>query len=129
MFIEGDESRVGDGDPVGVAREVLQYSFGSGERSSGIDIPFAATKTGKETFEGTGMLEGFEFAKEVQALLSVEHEEFIEEPASEQGGEHFDGQEEVVSRGDPSVAIEGGTTTGDDKVGMGMMAHGGAPSV
>ncbi len=51
-------------------------------------------------------LKGFEFAKEAQALLAVEREEFIEEQTSEQGGEHFDGQEEVISGGNPSVTIE-----------------------
>ena len=106
VFIEGDESRVSDSDPVGVTREVLKHSLGSGERRSGIDIPFAVTKASEETFEGAGMLKGFELAIEVQAVLSVEREEFIEEPASEQGGEHFDVDEEVLSRGDPSITIE-----------------------
>ncbi len=52
VFIEVDESRVSDSDPVGVTREVLKHSLGSGKRSSGIDIPLAVTKASDEAFEG-----------------------------------------------------------------------------
>ncbi len=121
VFIEVDESRVSDGDPVGVTREVLKHSLGSGERSSGIDIPFAVTKASDEAFEGARVLKRTELGKEVQALLAVEREEFIEEQTSKQCGEHFDVDEEVVTRGDPSLTIEGEAAAGDDKVRMGMM--------
>ena len=97
MFIEGDETRVSDGDPVGISGEIFEYSGGSGERRSGINIPLAVTKASDEAFEGTGMLEGSEFAKEAQAMLGIEREEFIEEHTTEQGGEDFDVDEEVVA--------------------------------
>ena len=75
------------------------------------------------------MLEGSEFAKEAQALLSIENEEFIEEQTTEQGGEDFDVDEEVISRGDPSITIEREATARDDEVHMGMMGHSRAPGV
>jgi hypothetical protein len=71
-----------------------------------MDVPLSVTKASDEAFEGAGVLEGFELAKEAQALLSIENEEFIEEQTTEQGGEYFDVDEEVVTGGDPSVAIE-----------------------
>ena len=52
------------------------------------------------------MMKGLEFAKEAQALLGVELEEFIEEQTSKQCGEDFDVDEEVGPGGNPSVAIE-----------------------
>ncbi len=108
VFIEADESRVSDSDTVGVSGEVLEYSAGPGKWRSGINIPLAVTKASDETFEGTGMLKGLEFAKEAQALLAVEREEFIEEQTSEQGGEHFDVDEEVVTRGEPGYYSQHG---------------------
>ena len=96
VFIEADESRVGDSDSVGVSGEILEYSAGPGKWRSSINIPFAVTKASEETFKGARMLKVLEMAEEVQALLSVEREEFIEEQTTEQGGEHFDVDEEVV---------------------------------
>ncbi len=52
VFIEVDESRVGDSDAVSVSGEVLEYSAGAGKRRSSIDIPLAVTKASDEAFEG-----------------------------------------------------------------------------
>ena len=71
-----------------------------------MDIPLAVTKASDEAFKGAGVLKRTEFAKEAQTSLAVEREEFIEEHTSEPGGEHFDVDEEVIPRGNPSVAIE-----------------------
>ena len=38
-FIVGNETRVSDGDPVGIAGEISQYRLGSGEGSFGIHNP------------------------------------------------------------------------------------------
>ncbi len=38
-LIAGDEAAVADGDPMGVAGQVGEHSFGSGERPLGIDHP------------------------------------------------------------------------------------------
>ncbi len=38
-FIAGDEPAVTDGDPMGVARQVSEHGFGSGERTLGIGHP------------------------------------------------------------------------------------------
>ncbi len=106
VFIEGDESRVGDGDAVGISGEIFEYGAWPVERRSGIDVPLAMTKASEEAFEGARVLKRTEFAKEAQTSLAVENEESVEEQTSEQGGEHFDVDEEVVTRGDPSFAIE-----------------------
>lgn len=124
VFIDADEARVGDGDAVGITREVGQHGLGPGEGRSCIDVPFAPAKSNDETFESARVGKRLELGKEVQALLGVEGEEFIEKQTSEQGGEDFDGDEEVVARGAPSVTVEGETTAGDDAVQMGMMSHG-----
>lgn len=114
VLIEGDEPGVGDGDAMGVAGEIFEYCAGSGKWRSGVDIPLAVAKASDEAFEGAGVLKRLELAKEAQALLAVECEEFIEEPASEQGGEHFDVDEEAGARANPAMAVEGETAAGDD---------------
>lgn len=39
LSVVGDESGVGECDAVGVAAEVLEYGFGSGERCFDMDVP------------------------------------------------------------------------------------------
>ena len=71
-----------------------------------MDIPFAVTKASEEAFEGAGVLEGSEFAKEAQAFAQRRVRGVYREQTTEQGGEYFDVDEEVVPGGDPSFAIE-----------------------
>jgi hypothetical protein len=42
--IEGDEAAVGDGDPMGVARQVGEHRFGSPERPLRVDHPLGLTQ-------------------------------------------------------------------------------------
>ena len=44
MLVEGDEARVGDGDAMGVAGEVVQDLAGTGPRESGIEVSLLLTK-------------------------------------------------------------------------------------
>jgi hypothetical protein len=43
--IEAEESSVGDGNPMGVAGQVLQHMFGSSERRLGVDYPLSSAQT------------------------------------------------------------------------------------
>ena len=44
VFVEGDETGVGDGDAVGVSREVGEDCAGSGEGGTGIDDPLGVAQ-------------------------------------------------------------------------------------
>ena len=41
LGVEGDEPRIGDGDAVGVAREIGEHLFGASEGALGVDVPLA----------------------------------------------------------------------------------------
>ena len=43
--LEAEEPSVGDGDPVGVAGQVLQHMFGSAERRLGVDHPLCSAQS------------------------------------------------------------------------------------
>src|SRR6202051_3262167 len=51
-LVEGDEPRVGDGDPVSVAREVGENGPGSGEGSLGVDDPLGPARSREDGVEG-----------------------------------------------------------------------------
>ena len=42
--IEAEESSVGDGDPMGVAGQILQHMLGSAERRLGVDHPLSSAQ-------------------------------------------------------------------------------------
>jgi hypothetical protein len=47
--IEAEESSVGDGNPMGVAGQVLQHMFGSSERRLGVDHPLSPAHVPKQS--------------------------------------------------------------------------------
>ena len=65
VLVEGDETRVVDGDAVGVAGEVVQDLSGPGPRGSGIEVPLFFAKWGDEVGEGAGVVKVLEMAEEV----------------------------------------------------------------
>ena len=46
--VEAEQSSVGDGNPVRVARQVLQHMFGSSERRLGVDHPLSPAHVAKQ---------------------------------------------------------------------------------
>src|ERR1700722_11169461 len=47
--VEAEESSVGDGNPMGVAGQVLQHMFGSSERRLGVDHPLSPAHVPKQS--------------------------------------------------------------------------------
>ena len=45
-LVVGDQTLIGDGDPVGVAREIGEHGLGAGERRLGVDHPSIFFLTG-----------------------------------------------------------------------------------
>ena len=46
--VEAEESSVGDGNPMGVAGQILQHMFGSSERWLGVDHPLCSAQGAKQ---------------------------------------------------------------------------------
>ena len=46
VLVEGDQAAVGDGDAVGIARQIGQHGLWTAERTLGIDDPFGLARRG-----------------------------------------------------------------------------------
>jgi hypothetical protein len=60
VVLEGDQSMIGNGDPVGVAGEVAQDMLGATEGRFKIDDPVLAEQGAQERGEGWRLTEGLE---------------------------------------------------------------------
>jgi hypothetical protein len=67
--VERDQAAVGDGDTVGVAREIGQHGLGSTERPLGIDHPFDLAQRCQVCREGLRIGERRVIAEELKLLL------------------------------------------------------------
>ena len=64
--MQGAQALVGDGDPVGVAAEVVKDLFGTGEGSLRIDDPFGLAGRAEVLSEAPWVAEGLQPAGEAQ---------------------------------------------------------------
>ncbi len=66
VVVDADQAIVGDGDAVGVAGDIGQHLFGSGEGRLGIDHPFGLSRTAEVAPEAAAIAERREGAEEAQ---------------------------------------------------------------
>jgi len=83
-FIAGHEPAVADGDPMGVASEVSEHGFGSGERSLGIDHPVDGAQWRQIVGEVLGLSEVLVRAEELQMTSVVRGAELFQEQTPKQ---------------------------------------------
>lgn len=100
-----NEPMIGNGHPVGVAADIVDYLLWPGERWLGVDDPFHVSHRVEITGESLGILECLKRREEpqltgVEGLLQISQEQ-----SAEQSGEHPYGQEETGSAGDPPGTI------------------------
>src|SRR5258706_9266403 len=100
-----DEAMVGNGDPMGVPRQVVEHMFGSAKRRLGIDHPVLAEQLAQESAESLFSLQRFETAGEQEFLFVEGTLQARHELAAEDRAEYFDGQEKCVAGMDPPLAI------------------------
>src|SRR6202046_228805 len=114
---------------MGVAGEISENRFRSGEGSLGIDDPLATPQRREGGDERTLVCERGEIAEEVQSTGLLQRGEAVEEEAAEQAREDAHGQEEAGPAGDPARAVRRQAAAGNDDVDMGMMGQRRAPGV
>ena len=71
LVIGRDETAIGDGDAVGIAREIAQHLLRPGERVLGVDHPFDLAQWCQEALERSSVSECGMVAEESQAALRV----------------------------------------------------------
>jgi hypothetical protein len=62
--LEAYESSVGDGDPMGVAGQILQNMLGSAKRRLGVDHPLSSSEASEQRVEGARCRERSQLAGE-----------------------------------------------------------------
>ncbi len=86
-LVEPDQTRIRDGDPVGVAGEIGEHGLRPGEGSLGEDDPLAATQRRERGVEGALVGKGREVAEEDEPAGLLQRSEAFEKEAAEQAGE------------------------------------------
>ena len=129
LVVERDEPGVGDGDAVGVAREIGKHGFRPGEGSLGVDDPLGAAQRRERGVEGSLVGEGLEAAEEDEATGRMQGCEPFEEEPAEETRQHPHGQEEAGLAGDPARTVRRQAAAGNDDVDVRMVGERRAPGV
>ena len=82
--VGGDQPAIGDGDAVGVARQVGEHGLRPGERLLGVDHPLGLAQRREEGREGSRLGEHGVVAEEREASSLVSSEELAQEQSPEQ---------------------------------------------
>ena len=103
VVVERDQAAVGDGDAVGVAREIAQHFLGSAEWALAVDHPFAVAQWRQVCGEGLRIRQRSMIAEELQLSGLVSGDELLQEQAAEQSREHTHREEEARPARDPAA--------------------------
>src|SRR6202162_703866 len=82
--IGGDEPAIGDGDAMGIARQVGEYGLWSAERPLGIDHPINLAQRRQIRLEGSDVIEAGVDAEEFETSGPVGGDELGQESSPEQ---------------------------------------------
>ena len=123
MLIETDQAAVGYRDPVGVARQIRQHSFGSGEGFLGVDDSVDIAQWCQHRLERGAIGQADVVTKETGPPGSVQFGQPFQNEPPVKAGQHSHGEEEVLATGDPPGAIGRQSTTRYDHVDMGVVRH------
>src|SRR5260370_28053836 len=126
---DGEQAMVGDGDTMGVTREIVQHMLGSAEGRLGIDDPVLLEQGAQEGGEGLFVVERRALAAERELAVAKSASQSSDELAAEDTAEHLDGQEEVRARRYPVALIRRQTAAGHDTVDMRVRLQGLSPSM
>ena len=128
-LVERQQAAVGDGDPVGIAREIGEHGLGAGERRLGIDYEALLPDRGEMAQEEAAVGETGLRAEERKSSRLMEFEQPGEEQAAEERAQHPHRQEEGRTRRYPAPPVERDAAARHDHVDMGMVCHRRSPGV
>lgn len=127
--VEREQPLVGDGDPVGVAGEVLEHLLGAAEGRLGVDHPVFGVEVFSPAFPAGAWSQGLELAMEGEFSLVESLLEVAEELASKEATQDADGEKEVGAGDDPASGIERQPATRDHCVNMRVVVEVLAPGM
>src|SRR5215472_335091 len=118
-----EQSAIRNGNPVGVACQVLQHMVGTAERGLGIDHPLLAAQLGEHGVEACGASQRSQSTGKAQLLVSVSLLEKGQHLAAEQAPQHRHGQQESGAAGDPAGVIQRESARRNQAVQVRMMTQ------
>jgi hypothetical protein len=128
-LLQGEKPAVGDGDPVGIAREIFQDLVRATEGRLGIDHPFSGACLDEEPTEHTWIRQRSERSAEREMTVVEGLPQEGEELAPEEPTQDPDREKEARAAVDPVGAVPGETAGRDYAVEMGMVVKCLAPGV
>lgn len=105
---------------MGISAEVVEDFIGSTERRLGVDDPWLFIKLRDQAVESGLRLERSGLTRENELAADKDLSEEVDILAAENGGESFDGKEEIFGGRNPTVASVGQDAGGDEAVEMKM---------
>lgn len=121
--IGSDQTAVGNRDPMGVAGQICQYSFGSSKRFLCINDPVDFAERLKEGVEGISIGEVSVITEGAQLPGFVQLAQPVQNEPPVQTGQHPDGQEEVLAAGNPLGAIGRQASARHDHMDVWVVRH------
>ena len=100
--VAGDQAAVGDGNAVGVTRQIGQHGLRSAERALCVDDPLGLAQRRQISREGLRIGQMYVVAEEAEAAGRVGGDERLEEQPAEQAREHAHGEEEIRAARHPT---------------------------
>jgi hypothetical protein len=100
--LQGKQSRVGDGDAMGITREVSQNLFGSSKGRLGVNNPVGLPQLPGQARELGGLRPASRGAVKTELAFSVSILEQGKELAPEEAAQHSDRKKEVLAARDPT---------------------------
>ncbi len=105
-LVAGDQAAVGDGDAVGVTRQIGQYRFRAAERTLCVDDPLDLAQRREISREGLRLGDMGVIPEEAQAAGLMRGDELLQEQSPEQAGEHTHREEESGPAGHPTLTVQ-----------------------
>ena len=109
------------GPTVGVAADIVEYLSRVGKRRLGIDDSLGSLQRSQIAAKLAGVAKFFERAEELEFARVESLLEILQEQAAEPRREPANGQQETGPAADPTRALGGESTAGNDAMQRGMM--------
>ena len=121
VIVDGDQTVVGDGDPMGVAPDVLEDLLWAAKGSLRVDDPFRSSCWEQMAQKCRAVVERLQSVEEGQLAGQERLLQTLQEQPAEEAREHPDGKKKAWPAGDPSLAVGREAATRNDTVQVGVM--------
>lgn len=127
--VKTDEAMVGDGDPMGVAGQVVENMLRPAEGTLRVDDPVDVVEGADEGPESLRVIERFQITPEAQLSPFEGPAESVQELPPEDSAEHVDRKEEPMARPNPPGVIRRQTAGRNHTMDVRVVSEGLSPGM